>query len=155
MFAVPVSLKKTKKIGLAVAATVLAVICVVATVRILDRPRDTATSAAGKQYALAVERDGYAAFFRQIGIAAAEKPLMEKTVRIPDVFDAVYAAYNDLQKQAGLDLAPYRGLQARLLTFRTDAPVNGFATLLVKDGRVIGGHLSDGEYGSRQYPLTE
>ncbi len=155
MFAVPVSLKKTKKLFLAVAATALAVVCVIATVRILDSPRDTTTTANGKQLLLVVEQDGYAAFFRQIGVISAEKPLMEKTVRIPDVFDAVYEAYNDLQKQAGLDLTPYKGLQARLLTFRVENAAADFATLLVKDGRVIGGHFSDGEYGSRQYALTE
>lgn len=155
MFALPVSLKKAKKVCFAVAATTLAVICVVATVRILDSPRDTATAASGKQISLKVDRDSYPAFFRQIGVSAEAKPLMDKTVRIPDVFDAVYTAYNALQKQSGLDLSPYKGLQARLLIFRISGGKACFAELLVKDGRVIGGHLTDGEYGGKQYPLME
>lgn len=155
MIAVPVSLKKTRKVLMAVAATALAVICVIATVRLLDAPRDTTTAQSGRQYALSVEQDSYADFFSRLGMTAEKTPLMEKTVRIPDVFDVVYDGYNELQKQAGLDLAPYKGLQARLLTFRVANAKADFATILVKDGRVIGGHLTDGEYGSELYPLLE
>ncbi len=155
MFAVPVSLKKSKWLFFAALAAVAAaaVLLAAVTVRVLRDPPDTAVADGGASYSLRVENDSYSAFFSQLGLDADDKPCMERTVRIPAVFDTTYTAYNDLQKHAGLDLTPYRGLQAQQLTFPLHGGGARFAVLLVKGERVIGGHLTDGEYGSDMLPL--
>lgn len=99
-------------------------------------------------------RDGYRAFFRERGLQTDGAPVRSDTVRIPDDFDAVYAAYNALQQQAGWDLTPFRGQEVRRLTFSVQNGSAPLAVLLVRGDRVIGGHLTDGVYGSPMLPLT-
>ena len=48
------------------------------------------------------------AFLSQFGWTVDSTPVEEKEVTIPDEFDRVFTAYNDLQKQQGLDLSRYR-----------------------------------------------
>ena len=43
-------------------------------------------------------------FLRGYGWEIDETPVTEQAVRIPDVFDAAYQSYNELQKSQGLDL---------------------------------------------------
>lgn len=156
MFAVRLSLKKSKKLlFIAVAALVLTAVCAFAAVNLFEKPRDTAQSGKTGSYSLNVQNGGYSAFFAQIGLQTGDTPQSEKTVLIPGEFDEVYSAYNELQQAAGLDLTPYKGTEAKLLTFPLNSGKADFAVLLVKHGRVIGGHLTNGEYGSEMLPLTE
>ena len=154
MFALSVSSKQSKRLLAVVCAalTALAVVSVIAVVRLTDKPPETAVSG-GKTISLQTDGNDCGAFFRQLGLDAGEVPVMEKTVRIPGEFDEVYTCYNALQKQAGLDLTPYRGLQAKQLTFELQNAEVRYAVLLIKENRVIGGHLTDGEYGGRLLPL--
>ncbi len=47
-----------------------------------------------------------------------ETPYIEKEeVQIPEEFDDVYNNYNELQRQAGLDLLPYKGKKAVRYTY--------------------------------------
>ncbi len=71
-------------------------------------------------------------------------------VTIPERFDDVYEQYNDLQISSGLDLRSYAGKKAQLYIY----DLGGFggaekaaATFIVSSGRVIGGDISDCEYG--------
>ena len=64
---------------------------------------------------------------------------------VPDEFDKVYAAYNELQKAQGLNLTKYRGKDVTRYTM-TIANYPGYAgtvyaNVLVYRNRVIGGDI--------------
>ena len=157
MFVVRFSVKNTKRLFFAALALIiaLAAVCVTATVIMLEKPRCTARSEGAGEYSLNVEKGRYEAFFSQLGLNVDEAHATEKNVIIPAEFDEVYTEYNELQKAAGLDLEPFKGKQASLLTFPLNGGAAEYAVILVCDGQVIGGHLTDGEYGSEMLPLTQ
>ncbi len=82
----------------------------------------------------------------------------EKAVTIPDEFGEVYERYNELQKQSGFDLAPYRSKEATVYTYSV-AAVNGQPSdlsevhVMVCDGVVIGGDLASPALGGDMQPL--
>ena len=141
---------KNKKLIFAAAAVI---VLAAAAAFICTRPSASAKSESGAEYSTVIEDEDYSAFFSQLGIDAEEKPSEEKTVIVPYEFNGVYSGYNGLQKQAGLDLYPYRGTEARRLVFALRNAKARYAVLLVRDGRVIGGHLTNGEYGGEDLPL--
>lgn len=107
------------------------------------------------EYSLSAEsREDRLHFFSEIG----KKPDMDSEVCdevvVPYEFDEVYTEYNKLQKECGLDLERYKGRQVKRFRYELDSSNPGFAVLLVYSGRVIGGHLSDGEYGSKIMPFV-
>ena len=157
MFAIQFSVKQSKKkiIMLAVIGAVLAAICVAATVNILEKTCDTAKSDSRGEYSLDVKNGDFSAFFGKLGIDSDNAPESEQSVRIPEEFDEVYNEYNELQKKSGLDLSIYKGKQAEQLKFRIKNGAVNYAVLLLIDNRVIGGHLTNGEYKSEMLPLTE
>lgn len=148
-----IDLKKLVKHKKLIFAAVAVLILAAAAAFIFSLPSGTAESEGGAKYSTVVTDEDYAAFFSQLGIDAEEKPAEEKTVIVPYEFNAVYSEYNELQKQAGLDLYPYRGTEARRLVFPLKNGKARLAVLLVREGRVIGGHLTNGEYGSKDMPL--
>ena len=85
-------------------------------------------------------------FLARFGWEVSSEPALEDEVTIPGRFDDVYTAYNDLQKQQGLDLTPYRGKTCRRYVYTIENYSGDeervLATLLVYDGRVVGGDLS-------------
>ena len=153
MVSVQISLKKHKKALMILAAAALIVVACVA-VRLHSLPPKTGKSG-GQRVTLQIQNGDYRAFLAQFGLDSNGKPTAEKAVRIPEEFDETYSAYNELQRQAGFDLTPYRGQEAVQLTFsvrnRTETPR---AVLLVLRGCVIGGHLTDGIYGSEPSALV-
>ena len=67
-------------------------------------------------------------------------------VYIPQEFDVIYSNYNVLQKEAGLDLLPYRGMRGARYsfvitnyTFETGEPV--YADVLTVDGKPVAGDI--------------
>ncbi len=100
----------------------------------------------GKEYILAAaDNDQRVAFFGQFGWKVKSEPVSEGDVTIPEKFNDVYTAYNNLQKEQGLDLEPYAGRTCRQWVYEiTNYPQQETmrGTLLVYDGRVIGGDLS-------------
>ena len=91
-----------------------------------------------------------ASYLRQFGWEIDDEPTEVKTVTIPDEFDKVFSAYNEIQKAQGLNLLRYRGKEVTRYTFRvlnyegTDLPV--WANVLVYKKRVIGGDLYSAEF---------
>ena len=86
-----------------------------------------------------------AAFLSQFGYEVKEEPTEAIEVKIPKEFDKVFAAYNELQKEVGLDLSRYRGKTVMRYTYEvTNYPsYNGevLASLLVYKNKVIGGDV--------------
>lgn len=99
-----------------------------------------------------MDEQAAAEYLRAVGEADAAQ-LSCEPVLIPAEFDGVYEEYNSLQRQCGLDLNEYKGEQALQFRFALSGENASYAVLLVRDGDVIGGHLTDGEYGGDYLPL--
>ena len=88
-------------------------------------------------------------FLSQFGWEVESEPVEQTTVTIPAEFDRIFAAYNELQREQGLDLSGYGGKTVQRYTYRvTNYPGQAgtvFANLLVSRGRVIGGDLCSAE----------
>ncbi|MGN1116805.1 MAG: DUF4830 domain-containing protein [Candidatus Ornithomonoglobus sp.] len=56
-------------------------------------------------------------FLDSYGWSVGEKPVEKAEVNIPQEFDEVYKSYNIIQKQAGLDLTKYKGMNGTRYTF--------------------------------------
>ena len=99
-------------------------------------------------------------FLEQFGWTVEEKPLESIEIRIPNQFDKVMNAYNELQKNQGLDLSRYKDKDVMRYTFRvTNYPgYSGtvYANVIVFKNKVIGGDIcsSDvmGFINGFQYP---
>lgn len=75
-------------------------------------------------------------------------------ITIPEEFNSLTEEYNEIQKQTGLDLRPYKGQKAQRLTYRVKGENTVYAVLLINNGRLIGGHLSGRLYGEGVRPLS-
>lgn len=138
-----VSVKTGKKRMILVLAAVLAVL--------------TAALAAGKFLGTARGADSLPAggtneerlaFLAGYGWEAEEEPVELREVVIPAEFDDVYLRYNEVQKAQGMDLLPYAGKTCSqwiysVTNYPSEETVH--ASLLVLDGRIIGGDLSSTE----------
>ena len=87
-------------------------------------------------------------FLASNGWKTEPSPCEISVIRIPDRFNAVFDAYNGLQRAQGFDLAPYRGRSVTRFVFRlTEYPGAQNAdciraTVYVYNGSVIGGDIS-------------
>ena len=72
-----------------------------------------------------------------------------KDTVIPSEFDDVYKAYNNIQLSQGFDLQEHKGERVKLYNLKiNNYPQNSeyvFATLLVKNGEIIGGDIHSTE----------
>lgn len=84
-------------------------------------------------------------FLEQFGWTVEDTPCDELEIQIPQEFDKVMNAYNELQKNQGMDLSKYRNKTVYRYTFRiTNYPeYNGtvFANVIVFKNKVIGGDI--------------
>ncbi len=81
-------------------------------------------------------------YLKKLGYETDPETVEVKAVRIPKTFDAVYEAYNEMQKECGYDLEKYAGKQVELTTVRvTNWPSEEtvLADMLVYRKKVIGG----------------
>ena len=86
-----------------------------------------------------------AAFLSQFGWTVEGSPMETKTVTIPAEFDKVFAAYNEMQKEQGLNLSKYKNKEVTRYTFEVKN-YEGYegrvlANVLVYRNRVIGGDI--------------
>lgn len=105
-----------------------------------------AVATGGKAGALAETEDQRRAFLASCGWELAADPVEIRQVTIPDTFNEVYTAYNELQQKQGMDLSRYRGKTVKRWTYEiTNYPDAGeervYADLLVYQGRIIGGSV--------------
>ena len=136
MFVKTVKLKKAPAVVctvLAAAAVVLvAALCVV--------------KAAGADKTYKVETEAQRqALISELGWEASEEPTEHKTVTIPEEFDDVYTAYNELQIQQGFDLSNFKGKEVEIYYYSVynykghEDSVQ--LTLIGCDGVLIGGDV--------------
>lgn len=84
-------------------------------------------------------------FLLQFGYSVEPEAAEEKKVTIPSEFDKTMSSYNELQKDAGLDIYRYRGKEVEfysyVVTNYPDYDGRVLANLLIYRGRVIGGDI--------------
>ena len=84
-------------------------------------------------------------FLAQFGWIVDAAPLEVTEVTMPAEFDKIFAAYNEIQKEQGLDLLKYKRKKLTRYTFEVknydgyDGKV--LANLLVYRGKVVGGDI--------------
>ncbi|MBQ3023583.1 MAG: DUF4830 domain-containing protein [Clostridia bacterium] len=71
----------------------------------------------------------------------SEKPYEVVEFTIPETFNAVYERYNNLLKESGYDLSPYKGKKCKRYTYLIPSE-NARANIIVYDGKIIGGDIS-------------
>jgi hypothetical protein len=85
-----------------------------------------------------------AAYLSGLGWEVESAPTEEKEVLIPDSFDSVFAAYNELQVSQGFDLSRYCGKKVMAYTFRvTNYPIDCevLAVIYLFGGKVVAGDI--------------
>ncbi len=84
-------------------------------------------------------------FLGQFGWEVEATPVEVRTVTIPSEFDKTFAAYNELQKEQGLNLSKYKSKDVTRYTFSVknhpDYEGTVYANVLVYRNRVIGGDI--------------
>ena len=68
-------------------------------------------------FASGEENAGNIEFLENYGWQVDKNAIETEEITIPENFDKVYERYNDLQKEAGLDLEPYKGKTAKRYTY--------------------------------------
>ncbi|MDP4109637.1 MAG: DUF4830 domain-containing protein [Bacillota bacterium] len=84
-------------------------------------------------------------FIKSFGWEVQEEPLEMSEVVIPEEFDEVYTAYNEIQKEQGFDLKRFRGKKCMMYTYKVTNHPSGEkearANILVYKDKVIGGDV--------------
>lgn len=137
----------------AVASVAVAIVCIICMISVQNSLPDTATCDELGCYSLKCDKDDeQCAFLEQFGLSPL-KITESSEVTIPTEFNETYEEYNELQKSIGLDLEKFKGKSAQKVTYELDNSKTKFAVLLIYKGEVIGVHLTNGEYGSKNLPL--
>lgn len=92
--------------------------------------------------------DDRIAYLATFGWSVNGEPTEVQKVKIPDAADnEVFARYNDLQKSQGFDLTAYAGKEAMRYVYvilnYPDATQPVYASILVYEGRIIGGDVTN------------
>lgn len=156
MFVFKMKLRPTKRMIVVGAVTVAAavlifVICAVSSVGSIP---GTATCDEAGEYSLSAASDQDRLKFLSVFGLEADKLVSADIVTIPSEFNSVYEDYNKLQQKIGLDLNRHRGESAERYTYALNGEDADFAVILVRKGKVIGGHITSGEFGEGNKPLT-
>lgn len=89
-------------------------------------------------------------FLEQYGWQVSDNPTEISTIRIPSVFNDVYASYNTLQLSQGFDLSKFMGETCKKYTYSVlnypDKSENINATVIVYGDKVIAGDIADSSF---------
>ena len=101
--------------------------------------------AASYNYEKVRSEDDAERFLAQFGWIVDATPVEVTEVTMPDEFDKIFAAYNEIQKEQGLNLAKYKRKKLMRYTFEVTnyEGYNGkvLANVLVYRGKVVGGDV--------------
>ena len=99
------------------------------------------------------------AFLHQYGWDVREECIEQAGITIPAEFDDVYTNYNLLQKDAGLDLTPYKGMRAVRYTYivtnfpdETGEPIR--ANVVCVKGEPVAGDIMTVSLGGFMFSLN-
>ena len=133
-----ISLKTNKKRILAF--LILAAVVVTACFLLRDKKKETPV-----QQHVFTSNEERVTFLQSFGWEIEPEPVETREVMIPEQFNDVYTAYNDMQKAQGFDLRPYAGyncMQYKYLVKNYPEKAEVYATLLVYDQILLGGDLA-------------
>ena len=153
MFVYSLRATTVKLVGvICVALTVLiTLIAFVPTYSISTQPGTLGDAPVSYSYDKIRSAEDAASFLSQFGWTVGAEPTEVKTVTIPREFDKVFSAYNELQKEQGLNLSKYKGKEVTRYTFSlTNYPEYSgtvYANVLVYRNRVIGGDVCSADIG--------
>lgn len=155
MFVLNFKLKnRGKALRYAVIAALIIMLVIFAVIKNGGSNAGTATCDEIGEYSLKAETEEQRLeLLRGFGIENAELTESDE-ITIPENFNSITEKYNETQKQIGLDLSPYKGQKAQRLTYSLNGEKASCAVLLVNNGRLIGGHLTNRVYGEGVLPLT-
>lgn len=155
MFVLNFKLKnRGKALRYAVIAALIITLVIFAVIKNSGSNAGTATCDEIGEYSLKAETEEQRLeLLRGFGIEKAELTESDE-ITIPENFNSITEKYNEIQKQIGLDLSPYKGQKAQRLTYTVNGEKASCAVLLVNNGRLIGGHLTNRVYGEGVLPLT-
>lgn len=84
-------------------------------------------------------------FLGQFGWQVSAEPQESVEVTMPETFDKIFSAYNQIQKQQGLDLSGYKRKKVKRYTYLVenypDYEGKVYANVLVYRGKVVGGDI--------------
>ena len=143
MFVYSVKTSKSKIIALVIAIVAIIVAVVVVA------GKSNAPAAADSQINIKAENaEQRAAFLSQFGWEFMPDPVEVTEVIVPSDFSKGYTEYAEMNKAAGFDLEPYKGLRAKrwtyeILNYPGYENKTGYirANVLVYEGMVIGGYI--------------
>jgi len=145
IFTAKLTRKKLAAIVIAIAAILIAVICLAPGFE-WEAAR---TSAGGMRLAdisknISSNEDRIS-FLNRCGWEVEEEPVDVQNIVIPKEFDEVYKQYNEIQKLQGYDLMKYRGKSATMYTYLIKNYITDeegvAANLLIYKDKVIGGDV--------------
>lgn len=137
----------------AVVSVAVAIVCIISMISVQNSLPDTATCDELGCYSLKCDKDDeQCAFLEQFGLSPV-KNTDSCEVTVPTDFNDTYEEYNELQKEIGLNLEKFKGKSVQKVTYELKNSKTKYAVLLIYKGKVIGGHLTNGEYGSENLPL--
>ena len=158
MFVLNFKLKPSKKLMCLFGAmsVIASIVCIICMMSVHNQVYDTATCDELGTYSLnADSTQVQCSFLKQFSLEALPKASQTEDVTIPMDFNDTYNQYNELQKKIGLDLSRYKGREAKEITYELKNSDIKYAVLLVYESRVIGAHLTNGEYGQENLPLIK
>lgn len=139
----------------AVMSAAAAIVCIACMTKMQGKPPSSATCDEIGTYTLqAGNTEEQCLFLEQFGFEPYSENFQSSEVIIPSEFNTVYDEYNELQKKVGLDLSKYKGKNVQKVTYPLKNTDNETAVLLVFRDTVIGGHITNGEYGEDNKPLN-
>ena len=86
------------------------------------------------------------AFLAEYGWEVSAEPVQTQQVRVPEEPGEVFLRYNELQVSQGYDLLQYSGQELTRYVYQVtnypDSSGTYYATLLVKDGQIVGADIA-------------
>lgn len=154
MFVLNVRSSKKLTIIFFAVSIVSAVICIICMTSLHNSYSKTATNDEIGEYSLSAKNtEEQMNFLGQFGYTAIAESEQTDEIIIPCDFNEVYEEYNVLQKQIGLNLENFKGKNVLRVRFELKDSEEKYAVLLIYNGKVVGAHLTNGEYGQRNLPL--
>lgn len=147
MFVFSISPKKiNKKFKIIFTLIIFFLVMLLIFVFILKRQNTTVKYDGGSYNTKAENIEDIRNFALQFGWTIETQPEEVTNILIPTYFNDVYEHYNAIQKEMGLDLSKYKGKECckysfKVLNYPDNDDVN--LNLIVFDGRVIGGDISE------------
>lgn len=153
VFTTKVTFKKLVVGAMAVCAIVVGV------AMLATEPVTSVSMASGEVEQKLKDNDSRILYLKSFGLDPKEMPIVYMEVQIPKEFDENYMAYNEIQKNQGLDLTEYQGKQAMLYSYELETHESGetgvTANLVLYKDKVIAADVCSSNVDGFLIGITE